>query len=279
MDEKLNIYQYEDYRGLLGALIAQRRKQKKFFSYRWFSQRAGFTSPNFLNLVVKGKRHLSIDSLEKVIAIFQLTKEEGEFFRYLVHFNKAKTISEKEHFAHQLVKLRKFQKEFPLSRDQFEYYAKWHHIPVREMLNLKNPPRSEQEIAELLVPHISCGDVRAALEKMHSLDMISSCEEGWKVRAESLTTGHKFSSFGVVQFHKKMLSLAAEALDRFPSEEREVSSVTVGFSEETFLRIKKMIEDFRSQLMTLAEADADKDRIYQINFQMFPLSQRKVAPK
>jgi len=279
VNEKLNVYQYDDYRHLLGALISQRRKEKKFFSYRWFAQRAGFTSPNFLNLVVKGKRHLSIEGLEKVISIFQLSKQEGEFFRYLVHFNRAKTLSEKEHFAHQLIKLKKFQHEFPLSRNQFEYYAKWHHIPVREILNLKNPPRSEQEISDLLIPNVSCGSVRAALEKMHSLDMISSTEEGWKVNNESVTTGHKFSSFGVVQFHKKMLELAAESLDRFPAEEREISSVTVGCSAETFLKIKKMIEDFRSQLMSLAEEDANKDRVYQINFQMFPLSQRKTVPK
>jgi uncharacterized protein (TIGR02147 family) len=276
---KINIFQYEDYRVLLAALIAQRKKEKRVFSYRWFSQKAGLTAPNFLNLVVKGKRHLSTDSLEKVITIFQLNKEEGEFFRYLVHFNKAKTLSEKEHFALQLIKLKKFQMEFPLSLEQFEYYAKWHHIPIREVLNLESPPRSAEEISELLIPSVSCSEVRTALEKLQTLDLVSTTKTGWKVRAESVTTGNKFSSFGVVQFHKKMLALAAESLDRFSTSEREISSVTVGCSEETFTRIKKMIEEFRSQLMTLAEEDKKKDRIYQIGFQMFPLSQRKAGPK
>jgi uncharacterized protein (TIGR02147 family) len=274
MGQKLNIYQFDDYRELIGALISQRRKEKKIFSYRWFSQRAGLSAPNFLNLVVKGKRHLSTDSVEKVIEIFQLNREEAEFFRHLVHFNKAKTLSEKEHFALQLIKLRKFQKEFPLSRDQFDYYAKWQHIPIRETLNLCQPPRTEAEISELLIPGVSCGDVRAALEKLQTLDMIAPDQQGWKVRQESVTTGHKFSSYGVVQFHKKMLALAAESLDRFPSNEREISSVTIGCSQETFARIKKLIEDFRSQLMTIAEEDRNKERIYQIGLQLFPLTRR-----
>src|SRR5437868_4468655 len=102
---KLNVYQFDDYRHLLVALIQKRKREKKPFSYRWFAQRAGLSAPNFLNLVVRGKRHLSVASLEKVIEIFQLNREEGEFFRHLVQFNKAKTLSEREHFALQLIKL------------------------------------------------------------------------------------------------------------------------------------------------------------------------------
>ncbi len=272
MNKKLNVFQFQDYRQLLVALIEQRKKEKKVFSYRWFSQRAGLTSPNFLNLVVKGKRHLSTSSLEKVVEIFQLTKEEGNFFRHLVHFNKAKTLSEKEHFAHQLVQMKKFQNEYPLSKEQFEYYSQWYHIPIRELLMLKNPPQTSTEIAEALLPGISPGDVEESLNRLLCLEMIEKKSDLWSAKEESITTGHRFSNFGVVQFHKKMLGLAAESLDRFPAQEREISSVTVGLSEGSALRIKKLIEEFRSQLMTIAEEDKNKEQIYQINFQLFPLS-------
>lgn len=279
MASKINIFQYQDYRLLLAALIEQRKKEKKTFSYRWFSQRAGLTSPNFLNLVVKGKRHLSTSSLEKVVEIFQLTKEEGNFFRYLVQFNKAKTLSEKEHFAHQLVQIKKFQNEYPLSKEQFEYYSQWYHIPIRELLMLKNSPQTATEIAETLLPGISPKDVEESLSKLSSLEMVEQRGDHWRAKQESVTTGHRFSNFGVVQFHKKMMGLAAESLDRFPAKEREISSVTVGLSEDSAQKIKKLIEEFRSQLMTIAEEDKDKEQIYQINFQLFPLSKPKRKEK
>lgn len=275
MPRKINIYKYQNYRELLIALIEQRKKDKKTFSYRWFSQRAGLSSPNFLNLVVKGKRHLSTNSLEKVIEIFQLTKEEGDFFRHLVFFNKAKTLSEKEHFAEQLIRLKKFQNEYPLSKDQFEYYSKWYHIPIRELLNLKNAPHSSEEVSQMLIPSISKEEAKEALEKLSALNLIEKQGDRWIVRQENISTGHKFSNYGVVQFHKKMLTLASESLDKFNSQDREVSSVTIGLSEETFKKIKKMIEDFRSQLIIAAQEDANKERIYQINFQLFPLSKNK----
>ncbi|WP_413288089.1 TIGR02147 family protein [Bdellovibrio sp. HCB337] len=274
MVARINVFQYQDYRQLLLALIEQRKKDRKPFSYRWFSQRAGLTSPNFLNLVVKGKRHLSTESLEKVVEIFQLNKDEGHFFRHLVHFNKAKTLSEKEHFARQLLHIKKFQNEYPLSKEQFEYYSKWYHIPIRELLMLKDAPQTEDEIHDLLLPSVSRPEIQEALEKLEALQLIEKKKDRWQVRQESVSTGHKFSNFGVVQYHKKMLNLAAESLDRFPAQEREISSVSIGLSEETAQKIKKMIEEFRSQLIAVAEEDKNKERVYQINFQLFPLSKR-----
>ncbi len=275
MGSKLNIFKFEDYRELLLALIAQRKKDKKVFSYRWFSQRAGLTAPNFLHLVVRKKRHLSAETIEKVIDIFQLSLAEGDFFRNLTHFNKAKTLSEREHFAHQLIKLKKFKNEFPLSQDQFEYYSKWYHIPIRELLSLKVPPTSEEEISENLIPYVSKPDVQNALAKLEALKLISKKAKTWTLAQESVATGNKFSSFGVVQFHKQMMGLAVESLDRFGPDEREVSAVTVGLSQESFNRIQKMVEDFRSQIMSIAEDDKLKERIYQINFQVFPLSKSR----
>ncbi len=275
MGQKLNIYKFQDYRELLVALIEQRKKDKKVFSYRWFSMKAGLTAPNFLNLVVKRKRHLSAATIENVIEIFQLKGQEAEFFRYLTHFNKAKTLSEREHFAHQLIKLKKFQNEFPLSQDQFEYYSKWYHIPIREMLSLKIAPKSEGEISANLIPYVSKTDVHEAIEKLTSLNLITKKDGTWRPAQESVSTGNKFSSYGVVQFHKQMMGIAVDSLDRFGPNEREVSAVTVGLSEETFSKVQKMIEEFRSQIMSLAEEDQAKERIYQINFQVFPLSKRR----
>jgi len=279
MGNRVNIFSFNDYRQALKALIDHRKKNGQTFSYRWFSQRAGLTSPNFLNLVVKGHRHLSSETLEKVIEIFRLNKEEGDFFRNLVQFNKAKTLSEKEHFAGQLVRSRKFLNEYPLSRDQFEYYSDWYNIPIRELFNLKAKPQTAEEISQSLVPSISQSEVRVALEKLLTLGLVEQKNGKYFVKEESVTTGHKFASFGVVQYHKKMMSLAAESLDRFSGPEREISAVTIGLSEKSFLQIKKEIEDFRSRLMAIAEADEEKEKIYQLNFQLFPLSKGREIKK
>ena len=149
MKDSINVFAYQDYRKLLVDLISQRKKQSKPFSYRWFSQRAGFTSPNILNLVVKGKRHLSSESADKVIEIFKLKKDEGQFFKSLMQFQKAKSLSEKEYYAKELIRFKKYQNQFPLSIEQLEYYSNWYNIPIRELLTLQKPPKNAKGISEV----------------------------------------------------------------------------------------------------------------------------------
>lgn len=270
------MFQYESYQELLKAMIAQRKQNGRTFSYRWFSKQAGLSSPNFLHLVVNGQRHLSGASVEKVIKIFHLKKEEADFFRVLVLFNKAKNLSEKEHYAHQLLCFKQFQKQYPLSLDQFEIYSDWYNIPIREYFTLSHRSQAVDSISEVLTPTVTKTEIQNSITKLKSLGLLLEKNGHIEVTQESITTGHKFSSYGVVNFHKKMLQLATDSLDRFPSAEREVSSVTIGLSDNTFLKIKKMIEDFRSQLMAIAEADQQKERLYQINFQLFPMTKKKV---
>lgn len=278
MRAKVNIFKFNDYRNALKALIEQRKKNRQAFSYRWFADRAGLSSPNFLNLVVKGKRHLSAATTEKVIEIFQLNKEEAIFFRNLVRFNKAKTLPEREQFAAQLIRSKKFLNEYPLSKEQFEYYSEWYNIPIKESLGLSLPPKTIEEISDSLVPKISKTEAQNAINKLIKLDLIEKQSSRYVSKRESVSTGHKFSNYGVVSFHKKMMTLASESLERFPSAEREISSVTIGASRASFEKIKTEIEEFRLRLMAIAEEDQNKEQVYQLNFQLFPLTKKTRSP-
>ena len=48
---------YDDYRAYLSELIQFLRTSKRGFSFRRFSKRAGYQSPNFLKLVIDGQRN------------------------------------------------------------------------------------------------------------------------------------------------------------------------------------------------------------------------------
>ncbi len=272
---QVNLFSYKDYRDFLTDKIKERKERKLNASFRWLASKAGFTSPNFIHLVISKKRHLSGDSIEKMAALFELTKPEAKYFRSLISFNKAKTPSEKEHYANEIISQTAFKNEFPLSRDQFEYYSQWYHIPIREMLTLANQSYSAQDISNIITPTVSTDDVSNALTLLGRLGLVKKNDLRFEVHEQSIQTGENVSNYGVIAYHKKMMQLGAESLDRFPSQQREVSSVTIGLSENNFKKVKQMIVDFRSQLMQISESDQDRDEIYQFNFQVFPLSRRK----
>jgi uncharacterized protein (TIGR02147 family) len=68
---------------------------------------------------------------------------------------------------------------------------------------------------------------------------------------------------------------AAEALDTIPREEREISSITLCVSHEVLLDLKERIREFRRELLQLAELEGEPERVVQLNFQLFPLSDRR----
>ena len=114
--KQVTIFEYDNYRAYLRDLYKFYKETKPQFSYRYFSQKAGFRSPNFLQLVIEGKRNLSPESVEKFTHALKLGKKEAEFFRVLVYLNQARTVSEKKIYAEQLMQFRPFRYIYPLPK-------------------------------------------------------------------------------------------------------------------------------------------------------------------
>ena len=91
MSSKKSIFEYDNYRDFLRAYYLSAKAENKNFSFRYFSRISGFKSSNFLNLVMKGKSNISIDSIDRLVQAMKLNKEESTFFKNLVHFNQSET--------------------------------------------------------------------------------------------------------------------------------------------------------------------------------------------
>lgn len=271
--KKPNIFEYENYRRFLQDLYSYLKAEKDFFSYRYFSKAAGFRSPNFLKLVIDGQRNLTGDSVEKFAAALKLTKKETEFFRNLVSLNQAGTVAEKKHFAEQLFKFEAYKKLHPLQKEQHEYYARWYMVPIRELAALPNFREDPKWIAQSLRPQISPAEADKALADLQRLGLLKRDARGKLVQSDSVvSTGDEVASAAVAQFLKLMTLMGAESVDLFPADERDVSSVTLTLSEKNFREVKSLVQKFRKELLAVANRDADPEAVYQINFQLFPLT-------
>ncbi len=211
----LNVFQFEDYRELLKALIAQRQREGKVFSYRWFSKQAGFRSPNFLKLVIDGQRNLSDQSVEKCIQTFKLHGAEAQYFRAIVQINQTKSLQFRTQLAETILKLKGFEKAHPLFESQYRYYSEWYHIAIREMIASGSFNECPQWIAENLVPKISVKQVEVALKTLEKLELIRRNENGkYEVRHQSVGASHPLVKSSIVAFHQRMIGLAQESLQR-----------------------------------------------------------------
>ncbi len=68
------------------------------------------------------------------------------------------------------------------------------------------------------------------------------------------------------------LELSKESLDRFASDQKNLSSITFTFPENQFSEIEDRVRAFRRELMNFIEQSTSEDRVYQLNMQLFPVS-------
>jgi uncharacterized protein (TIGR02147 family) len=268
---QLDVFRYDNFRDYLRDSVEELRQHKDLFSYRKFSSAAGFSSPNFLILLIKGERNLSEQGAMKIAKAFGLDQLRQQFFWNLVQFNQARSPSERFQCAQSLLKIKSKSNLSFIEEDQFDYYTSWRHVAIRELLLLK-PGITVEKIASRLRPKVKTDEVRESLELLLRLGMIEQAEQGYKVRNESLATSAQFISSSVVEFHKQMMTLAQESLDRFQRGERDITASTVGMSKENFEIVRQKVQELRREILAIAENDSSKENVYQFNFQCFPLS-------
>ena len=268
----IDIFHYTNYRLFLKASYEHLKKTRKAFSYRYFSQKCGYKSPNFLKMVIDNQRNLSEESTEKFIDFFKLKKKEADYFRLLVQFNQAKTNQIKTELAQKILKQSTFKRMHPLSQDHFEYYSKWYYVAIREILATKKIKLDAATIADLLTPAVSIKEVESALEALLRLGLIEKKQNRFVQSQELITTGDEVASAAIASYHKNMMSLAGDSIDTIDRSLRDISAVTVSLSPDNISELKTLIQKFRKEVMELSEQDQNKQTVYQVGIQMFPLS-------
>jgi uncharacterized protein (TIGR02147 family) len=269
------IFEYMNYREFLRDYYSEKKEQHAFYSYRLFSQKAGFKSPNFLKLVIEGERNLSKDSVFKFAKALNLKKKEADYFENLVFFNQSESLEEKNAYLTKLMRHRAKPGAKKMERGEYSYYSEWYHPVIRDLVGAVNFKDNFKMLGQAVAPSISAAEAEKSVKLLLDLGFIRTDGNGtyWKTSA-SLTTGPVVRSVAIANYHKAMLQLASESIERFPSSQRDVESLTVSVSEETYRIMMKRASDFLlNELLPLAEADKNNERVAQVNLQIFPLSQ------
>jgi uncharacterized protein (TIGR02147 family) len=70
-----------------------------------------------------------------------------------------------------------------------------------------------------------------------------------------------------------MGEFAIQSLD-LPLSERMMSGLTLGLTQRAYERIRKELEDCCRRVIAIATEDEETDRVYRLNMQLFPMSER-----
>lgn len=269
----IDIFHYLDCRRFLQDYYREQKEKKgSQFSFRSFGRLAGFRSPNFLKLVMEGKRNLGREGIRGFVKALKLGRDEAAYFENLVHFNQATKHEERNDYYRRLAASKKYREMREIEADAFVYYSRWYYAAVREMTLLPYFKESPRWIARMLSPRITEREAATALELLQKIGFLKR-EDGRLVPSErNITTSREVLSLAVTNFHRQMMAKASESIDRTPALQRDISSLTIALSVEKFQEAKRRIQEFRRELNVLLSEDPAPAAVYQINFQLFNLS-------
>src|SRR4051812_25863812 len=167
----VNVFDYIDYRKYLRDAYAERRAESSKFSYRFIAGKVGFASPGFFANVLSGKKDISLKLVLKFAELFRLGRKEREYFETLVLFNKATGASEKKEYLDRLLALRGSRVK-KVEAHQWEYFEKWHHTAVRELIALRPFRGDFRALAGMVNPPITVQEARKSIELLERLGLI-----------------------------------------------------------------------------------------------------------
>lgn len=275
--ERPDIRQYTEYRAYLRDLIPFLKQSDAEFSYRTFSRRAGFSSPNYLKLVAEGQRNLAPASIDKFSRGLGLDRRERRIFRLLVLLDTAQNDRERNDHYLGLLELVTDDPSARLRSQQFDVYRDWYPLVIREMTALADFQSDPAWIAQRLRPRITPAQARRALAQLVELGLLAQDDEGVVTPTDRrISTGPEVHSLAVRNYHRAHLGLGAEALDGVSQDERNVTAVTVKLSPSAYDEAVRAIAELRQRLLDLgeqAQLDDDQAEIHHLVLALFPVTQ------
>ncbi len=281
LDPTLSVYGYTDFRAYLKDYYAFRKDGRRGYSYRSFSKAAGFSSPNFLKLVIEGQRNVGPEALENFVRALRFKPQMADYFRALVRMNQAKTDEEKQHWFEELRRLIPNAKRRLLEAEGLKYLSHWLYPVIREMVSLPEFRDDPYWIARRINGPATIPEISSALQFLKKEGYIQRRDDGtWEQQDNMVISSDEVKSLAIRNYHRQMVDLAKETLDILPVEEREFGALTFILPEEALDELKFRLKSFRQELHSWAvqaAQDTRKDTVVQLNFQMFPHTKRGSA--
>ena len=268
-----SVIEYEDYRSFMNDYYRW-KKQTSAFSWRDFTKKGGFTSPNYMKLVCEGKSGLSKTGVERAADAMDLVGAEREYFRLLVKFGQAKKDADKKAAYTEMKEIASAHKVRVLEGESMSFYESWKFPVLRELAPMM-PGAKPLDIARACGNAFSAEEVRNALAFLTRAKFLKKTADNVYEQVDrSLQMSVAAMPVLVREMHKEMASFAKDAVEKYPVDERNFTGVTMGIDDEDYAEILKELENCRKRIISIASAKKGGNRVYRLNMQLFPLTDK-----
>lgn len=268
---QISIYQYSDPRQFLLDLLSEKQRDEPTYSVRRWAKDMGMKSHSLLVMLLQGKRPLRAQHCDFLQNGIELNTNELTYFQTLIHLQNAKTIQEQKTISTFLDEMH--PGEYFQSKEVSEFLAisDWRCMALLAMTELKGFRGSEKEIYEHFDKKVPITKIRSILGHLLELKLIKRhADNTLKATYNRITTKNDISNEGAKEYHRQVIDLAKNAIDKQSPKDREFQSFALSVADDKIDLAKDMIRKFRSKLSKAVSGDGDQ--VYQTNIQFFQLT-------
>ncbi len=271
-----NLFDYFDYRDYLQDYYQFHKKRNSAYSYRLFARKAKLGSPNYLKLVVDGKRRITDRTLYQFARGLGLNRDEEKYFRELVMYQEVSDPDSKELHLRSLLKYQEKQRTpTPLRADRIKFLLDWHHSVIRELVLNADFREDPIWIARRLGNKISEAQARESLDLLIRLKFLErNAENRLEQKEPLLTSSDEVPSHVIRSLHRTYLRKAINSIFSVPMEKRELSGLVLSIPGTRLKEIKEELKEFRKKLNRKYGLDKNGDEVYFVGLYLFPVTQR-----
>lgn len=268
---KPHVIDYLDYRSFLKDHFAHLRAVNPAFSMRAFARQPslGISSSSFMSNLLQGKRNLTQHLRLKFSKALKLEAHEAEYFDFLVQFNQAKSLEEKNYFFSHLSKHRGSRAKL-LAEHQYRFFSKWWHTVIWNYFGLPRAEREPARIAKHLSGGITAAQVQESIDLLMEMGLLKKQANGYAVADRHMVTDKLFLGPVAKSYHKEFQRLAGEAMEQIPAERRQYNVLAFSVSDKGFSAIRQRIASFTQEVREIIDRDEGMNQVNILNIQLFP---------
>ncbi|MBN1757583.1 MAG: TIGR02147 family protein [Chitinispirillaceae bacterium] len=270
----VSVYEYFDYQAFLRDYFDDRKHEHSWFSYRYFAAKIKMDHSNLIKVIL-GKRHISQRNILAIADCLQFSANEREYFTTLVQFNKSADVKKSRQLFEKLIAIKRIELK-KIEPHQYDFYREWYHTAVYSLLDYYDFRGNYSALAAELNPPITTREVRESIALLEKLQLIRKDIDGRYIQVEKkITTGQKWHSLAIQRFQEEAIKLAVNSLQNHPRNVRDISTLTVALSQSDMAAIREITEQYRREIVKVIHESGPGDTVYQINIQVFPMTQPK----
>jgi uncharacterized protein (TIGR02147 family) len=259
---------YKCYRAFLHDFFEYKKSLRAGFSYRQFAALVGLKSPNYLQLVIQGKRNLSATTAERLTETLKLKKAEAHYFVALVNLDNAVTADEKLKAEKHLYAASKKLLSKILPEEQQEVLHEWYHLLVRELVFLKDFEPGGAYIAAKLNGILTEEQAEASFRLLLRTGYILREGARYVTSEPILDTGlDVFHHSFMQEVHAKMLKTWAQKIDQLGLRTQELGVLNIPLPAAKIPELQQRIRRFQDEIIGWVEglqSEGDADQIVQL---------------